>query len=397
MAVGFGGSTDGVIQTFRELLSPWGETPLGQPSKWVSEISDDNTPVEFSVAVADGRAEVRVLFEPQGDQPTLSAYRAAALELHERLEREFGADLRRFRLVSDLFLPEDMQGPFALWSSAVFSPGRAPLFKAYFNAQARGPGQAQALVKDALMRLGLRRSWPAISRSVLRRGPYLDELKYFALDLTSEEHARVKVYVRHHAATPVDLEAASSAAEGYLPGEALDFARVMRGGDVQLKARAPFTCSSFVGERDDRPASTTLYVPVCAYARDDEAVRRRVHDYLTETGFDPSLYNSIVHGFANRPLDKGVGMQSWIALRRYQGHARFTVYLGTEANRVHPPGVVPAPTGERSIPARLALPADLVSRSIPKARRHRRESPTRGPRVRATHPHSEKRRITRGG
>jgi hypothetical protein len=66
-----------------------------------------------------------------------------------------------------------------------------------------------------------------------------------------------------------------------------------------------------------------------------------------EKGLDPWLYNSIIHGFANRPLDTGVGMQSWIALRRFQGHARFTVYLGTEANRVHAPGVVPAPTVER--------------------------------------------------
>jgi pyrroloquinoline quinone (PQQ) biosynthesis protein C len=349
MAVGFGGATDNVVQTFRGLLSPWGDMPVGQPSKWVSEISDDNTPIEFSVAVADGRAEVRVLFEPQGDEPTLSAYRVAALELSERLEDQFGADLRRFRLVSDLFLPVEMQGPFAAWSSVAFSPGRAPSFKAYFNAQAWGPGRAQSLVEEALLRLGLRRAWPALSRSVLRRGPYLDELKYFALDLTSEAHARVKVYVRHHAARPADLEAASSAAESYLPGEALDFARVMRGGDAQLQARAPFTCSSFVGERDARPASTTVYVPVCAYARDDEVVRARVHDYLMEKGLDPWLYNSIAHGFANRALDTGVGMQSWIALRRYQGHARFTVYLGTEASGVFPPGGIPAGTPDHEV------------------------------------------------
>src|SRR6266852_2402013 len=86
MVAGFGGGTDGVIQTFRSLVSPWGNISIDQSSTWTSEVSDDNTPIEFSVAVADGRAEVRVLFEPQGAEPTLNAYRRAGLELNERLE-----------------------------------------------------------------------------------------------------------------------------------------------------------------------------------------------------------------------------------------------------------------------------------------------------------------------
>ena len=41
-------------------------------------------------------------------------------------------------------------------------------------------------------------------------------------------------------------------------------------------------------------------------------------------------------------------MQSWIALRRYRGEPRLTVYLATEAGRVFPPGSVPAATLDRS-------------------------------------------------
>jgi hypothetical protein len=37
-------------------------------------------------------------------------------------------------------------------------------------------------------------------------------------------------------------------------------------------------------------------------------------------------------------------MQAWLATRRYGRESRFTVYLATEANRIHAPGVVPAPT-----------------------------------------------------
>jgi Tryptophan dimethylallyltransferase len=350
-AAGFGSEADDIVRTVADLMRPWGERPLGQPSAWISEISDDHTPVEFSVALSREDAEVRVLFEPQGAEPTLPAYRAAGLAFHERLEREFGADLRRFRLVQDLFLPENMQGRLAVWSSVVFSPGRAPSFKAYFNPQARGRAHAEALVEEALSRLGLAGAWSSLVKTPLRRGPRLDELKYFALDLTSAAHARVKIYVHHHDATPEDLEFACGAADGYLPGEALEFARAMRGGDGPMRERSPFTCSSFDGfaaKGDVRPASTTVYIPVCAYAHDDAAVRARVHDYLVAKDLGAPLYASIVDGFANRPLEAGVGMHSWVALRRSRAGVRVTLYFATEAQLIYSPGTVPAPTSDAS-------------------------------------------------
>jgi hypothetical protein len=342
-AAGFGEETNEVVGTVRSLMLPWGARPTTQVSKWVSEISDDNTPVEFSVALTDGRADVRVLFEAQADEPTLPAYRAAGLALHGRLEKEFGATLDRFRRLEDLFAPEGMQGPFALWSAVVFSRGRRPSFKTYFNPQARGVEQAPALVQEALGRLGMHDAWPSLARSVLRRGR-LDELKYFALDLVPGPEARVKVYVRHHDATPDDLERACQAAKSYVPGEAVAFAQAMRGGEKPMAVRAPFTCSAFTSS-DGPPTSTTVYVPVCAYAKDDAAVRTRVTDYLDRNGIGSKLYASIIDGFANRPLESGVGMQAWVALRRIGGKASITAYLGTEAARVYAPGCVPAPTG----------------------------------------------------
>jgi DMATS type aromatic prenyltransferase len=348
-----------VVGTFRSLVSPWGDTPVNHRSTWVSEISDDNTPIELSVAIADGQPEVRILFEAQAEEPTLRAHRAAGIALNLRLERDFGADLRRFRAVQDLFLPEDLQGPFAVWSSAVFSPGKAPSFKAYFNPQAQGAARAPALVEEALSRLGFRRAWGALSRAALRRGPHLDEVKYFALDLASTDSARVKVYVHHHAATPDDLELACAMADSYVPGEAREFARAMRRGDDRLTRRAPFTCDSFTEAGDARPAATTLYVPICAYARDDDEARLRVRDYLVAEGGDPALYEAILRGFAHRPLDAGVGMQSWVAHRRYQGRSRLTVYLGTETRRICEPGTVPAATPDRTT---FASAEDVIRR-----------------------------------
>ena len=347
-AAGFGDESESVVQSFESLISPWGERSRVEHREWPSEISDDNTPVEFSVAIADRGVDVRVLFEPQAERPVLGDYRAVGLAFQERLEREFGASLERYRQIQDLFLPEDMHGPFAIWSSAVFSRGRTPAFKAYLNPQARGPEHAAELVQAGLERLGFSAAWQNLSETVLRRGSELDELKYFALDLTDDAETRVKVYVRHHSATAEDLECASSIAESYAQGETLDFVREMRGSGERLNERAPFTCSSFVGGKTERPVATTVYVPVCAYARDDAAVLERVRGYMRRQGFDSSLYESIVNGFANRSLNAGVGMQSWIALRRFGASARMTVYLATEACRVHAPGTVPAPTPDRS-------------------------------------------------
>jgi DMATS type aromatic prenyltransferase len=347
-AAGFGDESEGVVHTFESLISPWGERSRAEGSEWPSEISDDNTPIEFSVAIAERGVDVRVLFEPQAERPVLRDYRAAGIAFQQRLEREFGASLERYRQIQDLFLPEDMHGPFAIWSSAVFSRGCAPAFKAYLNPQARGSEYAPELVQEGLERLGFSAAWENLRDTVLRRGRELDELKYFALDLTDDAETRVKVYVRHHCATAEDLECASSLAESYAEGETLDFVREMRGSGERLNERAPFTCSSFVGRAIERPVATTVYVPVCAYARDDAAVLERVRAYMRRQGFDSSLYESIVNGFANRPLAEGVGMQSWIALRRFGTSARMTVYLATEARRIHAPGTIPAPTPDRS-------------------------------------------------
>ena len=351
----FGDETQRVVQTYRSLLSDCVSEPSSEAARWCSEISDDHTPIEFSVACVEGRAEVRVLFEPQGHEPTLAAYRHAAIAYNQRLEREFGAELSRFHALEDLFLPPDLCGPFAAWSSVVFSIGQAPVFKTYFNPRARGTAEAAPLVSAALQRLGMAGAWGSLERTLLRRGAGLDELTYFALDLAPGPEARVKVYVRHHECTLADLEAAASAADDYRLGDASDFARAMGGGRERFVARAPVTCASFSTARHQRPVAATTYLPVCAYARDDAEVQTRIRTFLAERGMDHRAYDAALEAFAQRPLAAGTGMQSWVAFRRYRGKPRFTVYLATEARRVFAPGKVPAPTVRPSLEPRHTL------------------------------------------
>lgn len=334
--------SDRIVGTFRDLVGPWSELA---PSSWRSEISDDHTPIELSVTLDEDDVALRVLFEVQATAPTLDAFRSAALAFHARLESEFGADLSNFRRVEDLFLPRVMHGAFAAWSSVVFARNEPPTFKTYLNPQAQGAAHASGLVEEALARVGLRHAWAHLSAAATRRGPHLDEIKYFALDLTGGPHARVKVYVHHHAASAADLDAACARSRGHSSEDVLAFVRTMRGGDEQMTARAPFTCHAFSGEPG--PATTTIYVPVCAYAATDAEVEGRAVSYLESRAIDPARYRRILGAAARRSLDAGVGLQSWIALRRRGARARLTIYLATEARRVHPPGSVPAPSADR--------------------------------------------------
>src|SRR5882724_6698053 len=51
-------------QVFRELIVPWSRVEAfaqNPGSSWTSEISDDNTPIEFSVTLSPMGSEVRVL------------------------------------------------------------------------------------------------------------------------------------------------------------------------------------------------------------------------------------------------------------------------------------------------------------------------------------------------
>jgi len=346
-AAGFEADSERVTKIFSQLIEPWAHQRIEHDIGWRSDIADDNTPIEFSVAISKHEVEVRALFETQADEPTLPAFRKVGIAFQERLEREFGASLERFRRVQDLFLPEDMDGEFAVWNSAVFPKHKAPEFKAYLNPQAQGVEHSHELVKQGLERLGLASVWSKLEQTILRRGPHVDELKYFALDLNKGAESRVKVYVRHHDASADDLEIAASAAENYVSGETRDFVRAMSGNIPLLHSRAAFTCSSFVEGSTERPRATTVYVPVCAYARDDARVLERVLGYLKTAGIDSSRYEAIVRGFANRPLQAGVGLQPWFAFRRHGG-VRITSYLATEAYHVHAPGTVPAPTAQDS-------------------------------------------------
>jgi DMATS type aromatic prenyltransferase len=338
-ASGFKDRAPEILNLFHRLMSPWGQGPMGHSPDWLSLVADDHTPFEFSLGLG-ASSELRILVEPLGNAPSLRSNRDLSLELLGSLATDFSLDLDRLRRVEDLFLPPNPKGQFALWIAVGFSERRPPQFKIYLDPEAHGKRLTRTIVEEALTRLGFTGAWPYVGQALIRRGPDLDDLNYFSLDLARSPEARVKVYARHQRATTADLEVASSASTSYRAGDVTQFlAKLVPDGPRPFAGRSPQTCYAFV-QGHARPVSATLHFPVNGYASDDRAIEEGVLGCLESFELSPDIYRNSVAAFAIRPLASGIGMQSYVSFKRQKGQPRFNVYFPVEA---FAPGVVAKP------------------------------------------------------
>jgi DMATS type aromatic prenyltransferase len=323
-----------IVQTFRSLVAPWGDRRVDAAPEWKSDVCDDHTPYEFSLALDDVKPELRILVEAQGDRPELSSHWAAGRKLSEQLAAQFNISLERLRSVEDLFTPGP-RATLAIWHAVCFWPDRDPEFKVYFDAQARGRAEAPALLEEALCRLGFARSWGKVSSAALR-GTELDEHKYLSLDLAPGKESRVKVYVRYHNATLKSIEAVLGD-QGAIPkGEAAEFCRMITGSEGPFTAKPIFVCTTLTESRLADAPRRTLYIPIAAYAENDEVARGRIQSYLAKHQLPAKTYEGSVKAFSSRSLESGVGLHSYVSLRMDKASRRVTVYFSPEAYTVKP-------------------------------------------------------------
>lgn len=343
--------TQKVQRYFTFMTSSWNSRLVGEASPWKSDISDDHTPFELSIALEGSRPEIRFLIEAQNHPTTLQTSWDDGLALNERLNKEFGLSLDHFNRVKDLFEPRNPQARFSLWHAFCLKPdGRAEI-KVYLNPQARGPEHANTLVQEALCRLGFANAWRFLSQVVMKRGAQ-DQVLYFSLDMGGQSVSRVKIYVAHKEAAPEDIEAAMSQAKEYVEGEARAFCETIQGDDNRFSApRSTLTCWAFTSDDDARPYSATLHCPIRCYADNDRDALRRIRTVLDPKSH--AVLDRCVWALANRPLEAGVGLIQWASMRREGGKVRTTFYLATEAygtveprksasHRVHVPDLVNA-------------------------------------------------------
>lgn len=316
------------VNLFTRITPSWGSRPAQRPPLWPSDITDDHSPFEFSLALDGDRAELRFLIEVQGEEPSLDSNWAAGLAMNRQLADEHDIELSRLAAIEDLFAPTPACPRFSLWHAVSLRPGAPPVFKVYLNPQARGRASARVTVEEALRRLGFASAIAQLPPAGERVEP-----PYFSLDLTARREARVKVYTAHLDATSAEVDAALATARWWRPGVAAAFCEAL-GGSRRFTSNPVLTCLSFVAGHAT-PTEGTVHFPVRAYAADDEVVRQRVMRTIHPAG--AAHYQRALAAFARRSLDQGRGMQTYVSLRLHDGREHLTVYLAPEVYQVGAP------------------------------------------------------------
>ncbi|NIH88370.1 tryptophan dimethylallyltransferase family protein [Amycolatopsis granulosa] len=325
------------LDVLRDLLDAAGRRPLGEPPLWPSDVADDATPVEFSLAFDEGgNRAVRILGETLPERPGPVANIEAAKRFLNRMAQRFDLSMDRFRAVEDLFLSEAPQGKFALWFSVILRPGRPPALKVYFNPQVRGRCAAPGLVEEALRRLGLTDAHDTVARHATLRGE-ADQLSFFALDLDDGPLSRVKLYISHDSADAATVERAARAVEGADPLAVREFLATVGGGTGPYTGRPLVSSYSFVEAYGGRPGNYSLYLPIRDYVPDDAVARDRVLAHFRRAGLPAGELDRAIRAVTSRPAADGVGLIAHVSLRLGGFGSGATVYLSSEAYAVSPP------------------------------------------------------------
>ncbi|MFI9564752.1 tryptophan dimethylallyltransferase family protein [Streptomyces rishiriensis] len=363
-------------RTLVEALGPVAGRPLELPPPSRSFLSDDHTPVEFSVSCEPGAApRLRVLLEPGAGEQDLTHNGRTGLRVLRKMAQRWGFTTGPLDELEDLFFPPSPCGPLALWCALELRAGGVPMVKAYLNSAASGPGRADATVREALRRLGHREAFDSL--------PQYDRHLFFALDLGDWAEPRVKVYLAHDELSAVEAGTLCRMDDGPDPAEIEEFFRTAAGqdGDVadgdlmdgvggaraaeaesgSRAVRRPVqTCHAFTDTGTGLPTGFTLYVPVRDYARHDGEALVRAATLLGRYGVDPAPVLRAPAAISERRPEDGVGLVAYLGLAHQRGRPpRVMTYISSEAYEVRPSVPGSAPVGQ----ARPADPLAVVALS----------------------------------
>lgn len=334
------GLSEADIETYADVLTDAlgvvAERPLHLPPPTHTFLSDDHTPVEFSLSFRpDAAPAMRVLVEPGCGATSLEHNGRAGLEAIRTMARRWHFATDALDELRDLFLPPAPQGPLALWCALELRPGGVPGVKVYLNPAAGGEERSAATVREALHRLGYRRAFDSL--------PPGSGYPFLALDLGDWAQPRVKVYLRHDNLTAGQAGRLSRMDSGPVPTAVEGFFRMAAGlgSDAGgLGGRPGQSCHSFTDLGTARPSGFTLYIPVRDYVRHDGEALARASRVLHHHGMDASVLNRALAALTERRLEDGAGLIAYLALAHQQGRPpRVTAYLSSEAYAVRPPAV----------------------------------------------------------
>lgn len=348
--LGLGEHTRTATRIFDALTDSYARLPLDATPLWPSDITDDGTPFEFSVAFSGGEPSVRILSEAQRPPFHEQSAWQAALAVNQRLRAIPGVDFGRFDRIAQLFEPRaGTPARFGLWHAGELRSDGSLAFKVYLNPRIAGNERAPELVREALACLDADYIW----RNIAGRLNTRSELLYLSLDLAAGPDARVKLYLGHPGATSNEIDALTLNSPGYTPGRASTWIEALTGTAGPFDARPILTCHGFRSPAQ-RP-DLTIHVPTRCYVDHDAEALVRASCLL---GADRAVsFSAGVHAMAGRPLETGRSMISYVSLRPEGAAVRVTTYLALEAFAIAAPRASLLPmAGASCAPPSASLP-----------------------------------------
>lgn len=328
----------------------WGQARVpkhADPAAWVSSVSNDGSPIEFSVSIdqQSGQAELRFLIEAQPDENSWNHLTEAALHLNKDIVAAYptAVSLRRFDLIRDLFMPAQLQSEghrfkMAAWHSCAWSAKKGAQWKIYLDPSAGD--DPVSVTREAFSRLGLESGWQLVEGILSPT----DSVVYFSLDLSSDQdEARVKVYIAHNSADATSRSLAAEVAQKHVSicpdADAFEIQRFLAAmsgrhfGRDGHGGKPLISCFAFAAKTGERPVGT-VHFPIDAYVQQDAEARKRVEEYLTiaaATTAAREKYARVVAAAQRRPMDRARGMHAWVSLKQSAGARREnTFYLCPE-------------------------------------------------------------------
>ena len=305
-------------------------------SGWLSDVSNDRSPIEYSIALDQrtGESELRFLVEAQPKENSMAQLQESALRLNEDILAEYSeiVSMDRFHLLRDLFMPAQAEGTLAAWQSYAAQNGKEK-WKMYLNPRASGIDNASTVTRQAFERVGLGGSWEVLTR--IMTSPR-DEILYVSLGLSPNlDDAEVKVYITHRDTTAAEIaQKHVSICPETSAYEIQRFLTCMAGGSPGPYLRKPLiSCLAFKTKDPLRPVRTVHYA-MDSYAASDADAQERIERYMSDISA-PALYREryrkAISAVQRRPLAEGRGIHSWVSLKNNPGgRLSNTFYLSAE-------------------------------------------------------------------
>lgn len=298
-------------RTLRTLLPAWSHERIGPVPARPSYVADDGFPAEMSVNWSGARPELRVLFDSLGHEvawPGDSVFHS-----------------RRLDHVRETFTPRaGRPSPAPLWHSIAWRPPSEVVHKTYFGLYSWPHAHREAAVAEAMARLDMAEAW-ATTRRHVETVEGDREIEFFAVDLTDEAQARVKIYYRNHGAGLAEVERVAAVALHHDSGRAQAAYRTLAGEDADA-GEAALSCLAF-RSGVDRAAESTTYLRLPALAPDDREAVDRTAALLHGEGVDPGRFRTLAAALAPGPLSGSRGVLELVSFRAAGRRGDVTTYF----------------------------------------------------------------------